>query len=435
MTTEQTELPPGLRRDPKTGPNAYLIQLSRKGERLTRRFDGTLAQALKQLEAAKVDLGRKIEAATQPTTSKKGSVVPFASCPTLAEWLVGRYAQWQERAQNERTRRKLVAPIRYLLASDLADKRLDWVDVEAINLYVEWRQRVGAITFAERKDGGLYRPRVGAVGAQTINKSLKVLSSALHLAHDESKIVAVPKIGLLPEDDAEAIVPPSEEQYLALLRAAPQQRRLAPLLPELIEFYAEFGLRPAEALHLEWGSVDWKIGVGENRGAIRVEQQKRTRVVGGETWKPKNRRWRMVPCTPRGRELLEKLREQAPKARPDDLVFPNENGLPYMRIDNGPMKGGGAGIWKRLREVSAVEGVSIRDLRHYFAVQCLLRGIPLDIVSKWMGHSSTDITSRRYGRWAAEAKEQWHWAGLRAKSVKDLVAKATAPLALATTGT
>jgi hypothetical protein len=50
------------------------------------------------------------------------------------------------------------------------------------------------------------------------------------------------------------------------------------------------------------------------------------------------------------------------------LVIPNTHGLSYIRLDDGPMKGGSAGIWSRLREVAGVEGVAMRDLRHYFAV-------------------------------------------------------------------
>ncbi len=48
------------------------------------------------------------------------------------------------------------------------------------------------------------------------------------------------------------------------------------------------------------------------------------------------------------------------------------------------MKGGGAGIWKKLREASgvAVESVAMRDLRHFFAVQNLVRGVPISVVSR-----------------------------------------------------
>jgi integrase len=80
------------------------------------------------------------------------------------------------------------------------------------------------------------------------------------------------------------------------------------------------------------------------------------------------------------------------------------------------MKGGGASVWKKLREVSGVADVAMRDLRRYFAVQNLIRGVPIAVVSRWMGHSSIELTVKRYGRWAREQREQWEYAMLRSKA-------------------
>ena len=52
----------------------------------------------------------------------------------------------------------------------------------------------------------------------------------------------------------------------------------------------------------------------------------------------------------------------------------------------------------------------MHDLRHYFAVRALMRGVPMAVVSAWLGHSDINLTVKRYGRWAAEAREQWAWA-------------------------
>ena len=51
----------------------------------------------------------------------------------------------------------------------------------------------------------------------------------------------------------------------------------------------------------------------------------------------------------------------------------------------------------RLRDAAGFEGVEMRDLRHYFAVQNLIRGVPMSVVSVWMGHSSIELTVKRYG--------------------------------------
>lgn len=32
------------------------------------------------------------------------------------------------------------------------------------------------------------------------------------------------------------------------------------------------------------------------------------------------------------------------------------------------------------------------------------------VASAWLGHSDVNLTVKQYGRWAAEAREQWQWA-------------------------
>src|SRR6266849_3435221 len=400
----------------KVGTERFVFQAQVNGIRRTKRFTGTPQEAKAAHAAFRAEL-MKMSQALQ-TSSSNGLPGPrvLSRCPTLSEWLTGRYAQHQKLAQNECTRRKLESPARYLLASDLAVLPLDKIDTGKINRYIEWRREVGALTFAYRNDGERYKPRCTEVGNQTVNKALKLLSSALRLAHEEGVIDKLPRINFLPEDDARAIVPPTEEQYQALIRGAETLRPVAPLLPEVIELLGEFGLRPGELFHLTWGSVDWSLGDGENQGALRVEEQKRTRVHGGKTWVPKNGKFRYIPFTLRGREILEQLRNTASDGTANELVVPSENGLPYIRLDVGPLKGGGASVWKKLREVSGVEDVAMRDLRHYFAVQNLIRGVPIVVVSGWMGHSSVELTVKRYGRWAREQREQWEYAMLRSRS-------------------
>jgi integrase len=150
--------------------------------------------------------------------------------------------------------------------------------------------------------------RIGECSSQTINKSLKILSTALHLAHDEEVIANIPKINYLPEDGQLLHL---VEQYNDFVRAAENLRGEAALLPEAIEILGEFGLRPGELFHLTWQSIDWELGQGENKGAIKIEEQKRTRVVGGKKWVPKNKKFRIVPFTARGRAVLLRIKEMA----------------------------------------------------------------------------------------------------------------------------
>lgn len=407
---------PGIR---EVRAGEFLIQAQVSGLRRTRRLKGSTLDAKVAHGQMLAELLEENEGRISGRSSMRGCPGPLGgSKETLADWLTGRYAEHQLLAQNERTRRKLVAPKLYLLASDLADVSLSALGTAEVNRYIEWRLKVGALTFAHRKDGQRCRARTERVGNQTVNKSLKLLSSALHLALDEGLLSKLPKINFLPEDDGRTLQPPSEESYRALIAGAQALRASAPLLPEVVELLGECGLRPGELFHLTWGSVDWNLD-GDNHGVIRVEEQKRTRVVGSERWVPKNKKHRDVPFTPRAREVLERLHAQA-KPKPSDFVIPNADGRPYIRLDSFSLRGGGTGAWKQLRKLTGVEGVSMRDLRHFFAVQNLLRGVPITVVSAWMGHSSIELTVKRYGRWAHESREHLRWADLRAKTISDV---------------
>lgn len=107
--------------------------------------------------------------------------------------------------------------MRYLVASDLGPKFLREIRASDVNDYVGWRLKVGQVTFTARKDGRQRAVRGSTVSAPTINKSLRVLSSALRFAHREGLIDAVPHIEMLPETDAKRVHGPSVEEYQRVL--------------------------------------------------------------------------------------------------------------------------------------------------------------------------------------------------------------------------
>jgi len=84
--------------------------------------------------------------------------------------------------------------------------------------------------------------------------------------------------------------------------------------------------------------------------------------VGGKKWTPKNGRFRVVPLSPRAREIIADLRRRA-NPSPEDQVIPNTEGCPYVRLQSAG-KGSGTSAWRVLKEAM---GHSVRwhDLRHY----------------------------------------------------------------------
>ncbi len=229
----------------KVGSDRFVLQVQVKLLRKTKRFSGTLDEA----KLAHAQLYAELLAQWQTETMSSSNGLPgprvLSRSPTLTEWLTGRYAQHQKLAQNECTRRKLESPAKYILASDLADLPLDKIDTGKINRHIEWRREVGALTFAYRNDGERYKPRCTEVGNQTVNKALKLLSAALNLAHEEGVIDKLPRINFLPEDDARAIIPPTEEEYRALISGAETLRPIAPSSLKSLNCSENSGYGPA----------------------------------------------------------------------------------------------------------------------------------------------------------------------------------------------
>ena len=62
--------------------------------------------------------------------------------------------------------------------------------------------------------------------------------AALRLAGDEGVLPVVPRARLLPADDTQEVVPPSDEQFQHLLRVCENFREEAPFLPEVVMFAA-----------------------------------------------------------------------------------------------------------------------------------------------------------------------------------------------------
>ena len=386
---------PGIK---EMSPGQFLVQVQIAGKRATARISGALADAVKEH-------ARLVQELTgAPRSSKTGQPASRgpSSSPTLRDWLRGRYAARSVVVQAATTRKVFESQVGYLIFY-LGDRLVGSIGPADVNWYVEKRHVDGPMTFTLTKAGHPKLARTKTVNNASINKSLSVLRAALHLAHREGVIDAAPRVELLPEDDSQIITPPDDATLNTILAAAELQRNTAPWLPEAIELSIETGLRKGELFNLTWRSVDWAAGP-HGEGALHVAEQTRGRLVGGKAWKPKNRKSRTVPLSPKARELLETIRgEEIPKA--DALVFPNEQGCPYLRLQTAE-KGSGVDTWRTLKE-NMGHDVRWHDLRHLFAVRCLSANIDLSTVSRWLGHSVINLTVKRYGRFAADSHEQW----------------------------
>src|SRR5262249_50722516 len=79
----------------------------------------------------------------------------------------------------------------------------------------------------------------------------------------------------------------------------------------------------------------------------------------------------------------------------------------YVRMDRAP-ECAGKGFYRDVVAAAGLSGkMSFHSLRHLFAVRLLTRGVAITVVSELLGHSDINMTVKRYGRFASDAKVNW----------------------------
>ncbi|MDE0173696.1 MAG: site-specific integrase [Defluviicoccus sp.] len=91
---------------------------------------------------------------------------------------------------------------------------------------------------------------------------------------------------------------------------------------------------------------------------------------------------RKVPLNSQARRILERRpRGESP------FVFPS-------LCEPSRPRGQNLGLWYRVRREAGIENVRLHDLRHSHASHAVMNGVPVPVVSRLLGHSSTRMTLR-----------------------------------------
>jgi integrase len=203
-------------------------------------------------------------------------------------------------------------------------------------------REITALIEARRKQGA---------GPRAINLTLAVLRQVLNRAasHWEMPVRAIVWKNYTLKEIKDEIVVISEEEAKRFIAAfQPHAAHAA----RLVEFLFLSGLRKREAFNARWEHVSF-----ENR-TIRVF------VKGG--------RWREHPVEGAALTVLQ----QTPRTGP--LIFDRTN---FRRH------------WERAKvEACAPTGFTVHGCRHSFASWLLARGVPIQVVSKALGHRNIAVT-------------------------------------------
>lgn len=326
---------------------------ARTGKQIKRTFD-RLAEAKTWREDMRAGIRRGTVAASTGTATSVGEAV--------TEWLEA------ARAGTVRTRgrkpfangtlRAVGQNYRRRVADKLGARRLDRVTLLELQEWVDEMDAEG-------------------VHPGTIESSVLPLRMVYRRAKTRGQVAVDPTDGLeLPQKPVRGTSrrPPDPKALDNLVTTAPAQDRPAWRLMLLA------GLRRGELLGLRWSDVDLDAGV------LHVSQQY---APADAEFKPtKGRRERDVPMSP---TLAAELRaHRMASGRRDGLVFGQDGVRP---MDSGKLQERADTAWKAAK----VDRVTPHVCRHLYASLMAAAGVPLERLSRYMGHSSIAVTFDNYG--------------------------------------
>lgn len=238
------------------------------------------------------------------------------------------------------------------------------------------------------QDGQRRPPR--PVSAVTTHHVRSTLRAALTDAY---------KAGLVGRNvAADAKAPRVPDQRVTYLTAAQVSKLLGataddPLGP-LYALAVSTGLRRGELVGLRWSDIDTKAGsLTVSRSVARDES-------GGwsaaETKSARSRR--SLPLTAAASRALDRQRKRQAAARlsagtawqdRDGLIFTDQIGRPVL-----PEYVSHA--FAKARTAAGLPTATLHQLRHTAATLLLSEGVPLAVISDWLGHSSIGVTAKHY---------------------------------------
>jgi integrase len=253
----------------------------------------------------------------------------------------------------------------HILPSKLSEKRLDAIDDGDIT------RLIGELRQKHTKYGGL-------VSDRRVNMVIARLRTIFATARRRKMISDDPMkyVDNLREPKPD-VDPLTLEEAERLLAAAPGQDR------GIFTVLIFTGLRPNEALALNWNDIDF------DREVIRVRRSiNRFEGVGLPKTASSEREVDMLPNV---RAVLQEQRARSQLRC--EFVFPSEVDGP-LDLTNLRMRN-----WRRLLRKTGLRPRTLYQCRHTYAALQLSRGENPQYVAHQMGHSTLEMIIRHYGRW------------------------------------
>lgn len=151
------------------------------------------------------------------------------------------------------------------------------------------------------------------------------------------------------------------------------------------QFWAFTGLRTSELVALSWADVDLGAWTANIRKAVVEGIEKTTKTKAGI---------RTLPLLPAARQALEDQRQRTQLA--GGRVFLNpRTGKEWT--DQSLLR-----LWQRTCKAGKARYRNPYQMRHTFASQLLSQGENPAYIARLLGHKTTEMVTRHYGRWVEQ---------------------------------
>lgn len=256
------------------------------------------------------------------------------------------------------------------------------ISVELIEAYIEWRR-----TIKQNSDATINHSLTPILKASAYAAELKLIDLAVNARIQDMRILAKPNMAVDDSEfDGKSLSDEELRNLIEYYESCKEPRRKEFIEMFLFSFHA-CGLRVVDVMTLQWSHIDFekkelrKVMIKTGKRHIIPLTEFAIKILKG--WKEKHGNNKFV---------FDLVKEDL-DLNDDEAVYRSRNTATKCINQSLAVVGEQMGLKFTL---------TMHVARHTFAVMALNKGLSMSVVSRLLGHGSTDITEKVYARFLPE---------------------------------